>query len=201
MYRLRFKALILVILLWILQQEIFPLSTSERGLSLSNHLQIFINRRSAQITNPREFAHIHLTCDSPINNQSFYLKMFRCKNKKAMIFRPPLYQKMYPIFSVIVEKMPVKSIKMFCFRLQVPCYNVATKYVPLLRCTTLDCFHPFFHAVWNSAYNFCTTSYEVRAVPFSEVAPRFIAKYKRHLVWHNQKNNVTWKPSRDINMT
>lgn len=37
-----------------------PLSTSERGLSLSNHLQIFINRRSAQITNPREFAHIHL---------------------------------------------------------------------------------------------------------------------------------------------
>lgn len=37
-----------------------PLSTSERGLSLSNHLQIFINRRSAQITKPREFAHIHL---------------------------------------------------------------------------------------------------------------------------------------------
>lgn len=37
-----------------------PLSTSERGLSLSDHLQIFINRRSAQITNPREFAYIHL---------------------------------------------------------------------------------------------------------------------------------------------
>ena len=32
-------------------------------------------------------------------------------------------------------------------------------------------------------------------------SPRFIAKYKRHLVWHNQKNNVPWKPSRDINMT
>ena len=31
--------------------------------------------------------------------------------------------------------------------------------------------------------------------------PRFIAKYKRHLVWHNQKNNVPWKSSRDINMT
>ena len=60
-----------------------------------------------------------------------------------MVFRPPLYQKMYPIYSAIVEKMPVKSIKMFCFRLQVPCYNVATKYVPLLRCTTLGCFHPF----------------------------------------------------------
>lgn len=40
-----------------------PLSTSERGLSLSNHLQIFINCRSAQVANPREFAHIHLTCD------------------------------------------------------------------------------------------------------------------------------------------
>ena len=40
--------------------------------------------------------------------------------------------------------MPVKSIKMFCFRLQVPCYNVATKYVPLLRCTTLSCFRPLF---------------------------------------------------------
>lgn len=37
-----------------------PLSALERGLSLSNHLQIFINRRSAQITNPRKFAHIHL---------------------------------------------------------------------------------------------------------------------------------------------
>ena len=32
-------------------------------------------------------------------------------------------------------------------------------------------------------------------------SPRFIAKYKRHLVWHNQKNNVPWKSSRDINMT
>lgn len=42
---------------------LFPsslLSTSERGLSLSDHLQIFINCRSAQITNPRKFAHIHL---------------------------------------------------------------------------------------------------------------------------------------------
>lgn len=39
-----------------------PLSTSERGLSLSNHLQIFINCRFAQITNPRKFAHIHLPC-------------------------------------------------------------------------------------------------------------------------------------------
>ena len=124
-----------------------PLPTSERGLSLSNHLQIFINCRSAQITNPREFAHIHLTCDSPINNQSFYCTMFRCKNKKAMVFRPPLYQKMYPICSAIVEKMPVKSVKMFCFRLQVSCYNAATKYVPLLRCTTLSCFRALFAAV------------------------------------------------------
>ena len=124
-----------------------PLPTSERGLSLSDHLQIFINRRSAQITNSCEFAHIHLTCDSPINNQSFYCTMFRCKNKKAMVFRPPLYQKMYPICSAIVEKIPVKSIKMFCFRLQVPCYNAATKYVPLLRCTTLGCFRVLFAAV------------------------------------------------------
>ena len=60
-----------------------PLSEVERGLSLSNHLQIFINYRSAQITNPREFAHIHLTCDSPINNQSFYCTMFRCEKKKS----------------------------------------------------------------------------------------------------------------------
>lgn len=37
-----------------------PLSTSERGLSLSNHLQIFINCRPAQVANPRKFAHIHL---------------------------------------------------------------------------------------------------------------------------------------------
>ena len=124
-----------------------PLSEVERGLSLSNHLQIFINRRSAQITNPREFAHIHLTCDSPINNQSFYCTMFRCKNKKARFFRPPLYQKMYLIYSAIVGKMPVKSIKMFCFRLQVPCYNAATKYVPLLRCTTLGCFRALFAVV------------------------------------------------------
>ena len=125
-----------------------PLSTSERGLSLSNHLQIFINRRSAQITNPRKFAHIPLTCDSPINNQSFYCTMFRCENeKKRWFFDRRSIKKMYSICSAIVEKMPVKSIKMFCFRLQVSCYNVATKYVPLLRCTTLSCFHPFFHAV------------------------------------------------------
>ena len=90
-----------------------------------------------------------------------------------MVFRPPLYQKMYPFCSAIVEKMPVKSIKMFCFRLQVPCYNVATKYVPLLRCTTLSCFHPFFVAVWNSAYNFCTTLREKRAAPLSRCSPHF----------------------------
>lgn len=64
-----------------------------------------------------------------------------------MIFRPPLYQKMYLIYSAIVEKMPVKSIEMFCFRLQVSCYNAAAKYVPLLRCTTLGCFRVLFVVV------------------------------------------------------
>ena len=47
----------------------------------------------------------------------------------------------------IVEKMPVKSIEMFCFRLQVSCYNAAAKYVPLLRCTTLGCFRVLFVVV------------------------------------------------------
>ena len=102
------------------------------------------------------------------------------KRKKAMVFRPPLYQKMYPICSAIVEKMPVKSIKMFCFRLQVPCYNVATKYVPLLRCTTLSCFRALFAAVWNSAYNFCTTTHQKRVIS-SRRQPSFFKQYSLFL--------------------
>ena len=71
------------------------------------------------------------------------------------------------------HRAPAFCAKATFFSMVILCYNVATKYVPLLRCTTLGCFHPFFHAVWNSAYNFCTTLREKRAAPLSRCNPRF----------------------------